>query len=78
MTIIEATEFKTRCLDLLDHVFKTGEKIQIAKGGTILAEIGPARQSNSKHSAPGFAKNELEIVGDIVAPLDNSWRPSSE
>ena len=39
MTVITATEFKARCLHLLDEVQRTGEDLVISKRGRPVARV---------------------------------------
>ncbi len=39
---ITASEFKAKCLGLMDHVRKTGESISITKRGVEVARLAPA------------------------------------
>jgi prevent-host-death family protein len=40
---ITASEFKAKCLRLMDQVFKTGEPISITKRGIEVARLSPPR-----------------------------------
>lgn len=71
--LISATEFKSKCLELLDRVDQTGEVITITKRGKIVAELRSPNQKRTQFSGPGSAKGEFEIVGDIMEPLDVEW-----
>lgn len=73
MIVISVTEFKAKCLELMNTVNRTGEVIQITKHGKPLVQVGPIQQQPTKPLGRGFAKDEFEIVGDIVAPLDVIW-----
>lgn len=69
-----ATEFKAKCLQLLDQVHDTGERIQVTKRGKVVAELIPPKGAEPKKFAPpGFAKGLFTINGDIMAPLDVEW-----
>jgi prevent-host-death family protein len=68
---IEASEFKAKCLALLDEVARTGECFVITKHGQPVAELGP--HETTKKSPFGILKDELFIVGDIVSPTDVAW-----
>lgn len=70
---ISATEFKAKCLSLLDRVFSTGETIQITKRGKVVAELGPPEKHTEAPAKPGFAKGRLKITGDILSPLEEPW-----
>ena len=68
---IKASEFKAKCLQLMDEVAASGEEIVITKFGEPVAKLTPHRQ---KPKAPfGAYKGEIEILGDIISPLDEQW-----
>ncbi len=69
--IITATEFKAKCLELMDTVNRTGEVLQITKRGKVVAELHAPDEK--KIYGPGFAKGEFTIIGDIMAPYDVEW-----
>lgn len=65
-TFMKASEFKAKCLKLMDEVFETGEPIIITKNGRPVAQLGPA-SSVSHQSAEaifGSLKGRLEAIGD--------------
>ncbi len=67
MEIITATDFKARCLAILDRVQRTGERIVISKRGLPVAELGPA--TRSEDNFPQFdLKGTVTVKGDIVGP----------
>jgi len=68
---IKASEFKAKCLSLMDEVSRTGEPLVITKNGTPVADLVPHRAI--KPSPLGILKGKVEIVGDIVSPLDVEW-----
>jgi prevent-host-death family protein len=39
MPTIQASEFKAKCLALMDHVARTGETILVTKNGKPIAEL---------------------------------------
>ena len=71
--IMTATEFKAKCLQILDRVQLTGERIQITKHGKIVAEVGPPGDNDEGQSGPGFAVGSMKVLGDIVEPLEVEW-----
>lgn len=48
MTTIQASEFKAKCLALMDQVARTGETIVVTKNGKPVAELRPHRQPRAK------------------------------
>ena len=68
---IKASEFKAKCLALMDEVERTGRTVVITKRGKPVAELGPYRSSRPK--ALGLLKDSLFITGDIISPIDVEW-----
>lgn len=67
---VTATEFKAKCLQLMDEVAATGEVIEITKRGNVVAELR-APYAPPRGLPPGFAKDELVILGDIISPIED-------
>ena len=67
MATIQASEFKAKCLALMDHVARTGETLTITKNGKPVAELRPHRPPRAK-SLIGLHKGQVGITGDIVSP----------
>jgi prevent-host-death family protein len=69
---ITAAEFKAKCLKLMDQVEATGDPIVITKRGVPVAELGPVRGTSG--SLIGCLRGRIEIVGDIIGPIDGvTW-----
>jgi prevent-host-death family protein len=68
---MKASEFKAKCLALMDEVERTGQTVVITKNGRPVAELGPAQ--SRKRNARGLLKDELFITGDIISPIDVEW-----
>jgi prevent-host-death family protein len=71
--IIKASEFKAKCLALMDEVADTGERIVITKNGKPLVDLVPHQPASPKKELFGILKGEIEIVGDIISPIDVEW-----
>jgi prevent-host-death family protein len=69
--MIKASEFKAKCLALLDEVERTGKALVVTKNGRPVAEIVPHRRP--KGNFVGLFKGRGEIVGDIISPIDVEW-----
>ena len=69
---IKASEFKAKCLSLIDSVRDTGEEIVISKRGKPLARLVPYQ--DIPKSTFGIDKDILHILGDIEAPLNVKWK----
>jgi prevent-host-death family protein len=72
MTTIQASEFKAKCLALMDDVARTGESLIITKNGKPVAELKPYRPPRAK-SLLGLHKSQGKILGDIISPIDVEW-----
>jgi prevent-host-death family protein len=70
--IVKASEFKAKCLALMDEVARTGESVVVTKKGQPLVELVP-HNSKVKKDAFGILKGELVITGDIMSPIDVEW-----
>ena len=68
---IKASEFKAKCLKLMDEVAESGEEIVITKNGRPIARLVPYRAKFEEFF--GADKGKLEIIGDIISPLEVDW-----
>jgi prevent-host-death family protein len=68
---IKASEFKAKCLAIMDEVAKTGQAVVITKNGKPVAELVPHQPR--KKNARGILKDRLFITGDIISPIDVEW-----
>ena len=69
--IMKASEFKAKCLALMDDVERTGEAIVITKKGKPVAELIPHQKSRPQLF--GLLKDRLFITGDIISPIEVEW-----
>ena len=76
---VKATEFKAKCLKLMDKVAETGEEIVITKNGKPVAKLTPYRETSSelvpetRESMFGKDRGKIRILGDIVSPMPAEW-----
>jgi prevent-host-death family protein len=63
--VVSATEFKAKCLSILDEIEQHGGPITITRRGKPVAVLGPAKKKAWKSPANKFA-GRVQIVGDIV------------
>jgi len=68
MQIVNATEFKAKCLAILDEVAATGEGVTILKRGRPVAQLLPAVDRATGYPQAGLA-GSVEVLGDIVEPV---------
>jgi prevent-host-death family protein len=62
--VVTATEFKARCLALLNEVSETGDTITVTKRGRPVATVQRVKKKTGK-SLMGLWAGKVEIVGDI-------------
>ena len=48
MLVISASEFKAKCLKIMEDVAKTGEEVQITKRNKVIARLVPDFDKNEK------------------------------
>lgn len=63
--VVSATEFKAKCLSLLDDIEQQAELITITRRGVPVAVLGPVKKKAWKSSKNSWA-GRARIVGDIV------------
>lgn len=70
--IMKASEFKAKCLAVMDEVAATGEGVVVTKNGKPVVELVPHKAA-SKRSPFGIWKDKVKITGDIMSPIDVEW-----
>ena len=73
---IMASEFKAKCLKLMDEVAETGDEIIITKNGKPVSRLVPYREK--PESWFGRDRGKLKILGDIISPIDVEWEAQSD
>src|SRR5262245_14355629 len=75
MRAIKASEFKARCLAILDEVSRTGEPIAISKRGRVVAEVVRPRKSRGGRHPQQALRGTGRTLGDIVSPAvpSDAW-----
>jgi len=68
MTDVPISEFKAKCLGLIEQVHKTRRPLRITRHARPLAEVIPAGPDR-KRKFQGDMIGTAEIVGDIVSPI---------
>ena len=68
---IKASEFKAKCLKLMDEVAESGEEIVITKNGQPVSRLLPYREK--QRSPFGRDRDIIRIHGDIVEPMPAEW-----
>jgi prevent-host-death family protein len=74
MKEIAISEFKAKCLAILDEVQKTKQPIRVTRRGRPIAEVAPPAPTNNRDWI-GSMKGRMEILGDIVSPAsdESDW-----
>lgn len=73
---IQAGEFKAKCLQVIDEVQRLRMPIIITKRGKPVAKLVPLDEQ--AESFIGSMKGTMDILGDIVAPIDVKWEADGE
>ena len=76
---VSISEFKAKCLAMIDEVNRTRQPLRITRRGTPLADLVPAAPEKTPQSWLGSMASEIKIVGDIVGPTGDledweAWR----
>jgi prevent-host-death family protein len=74
MKEIAISEFKAKCLALLDQVEKTKKPIRVTRRGKVVAEVYPPSPVPTADWI-GSMKGEIDVLGDIVGPAsdESDW-----
>lgn len=70
-TRISASEFKARCLELMDTVRDKHETIIITKHGTPVAKLVPFDPET--RDIWGYMRGSVLWYGDLISPIDVEW-----
>lgn len=75
MRVIKASEFKARCLAILDEVERTGESVVISKHGRPVAELVRPRRQGTGRFPQDALRGTGRTLGDIIAPAlpSDAW-----
>ena len=68
MRDISVSEFKAKCLGLIEEVHKTRQPLRITRHGRPMAELIPAGPDRMRKFL-GDMEGTVEILGDIVSPV---------
>lgn len=79
MKEIAISEFKAKCLGMLEEVRKTRKPIRVTRFGKPVAEIVPPSPGNPEGRRLGCLAGTAQILGDIVGPIGSlddweAWR----
>ena len=70
---MKASEFKAKCLALMDEIAESGEEIVITKRGKPVARLAPC-EPRSLFGAGG----PIVMHDDLIEPIDMEWEAESD
>jgi prevent-host-death family protein len=75
MQEIAISEFKAKCLAVLEQVRATKKPIRITRFGKPVAEVVPPTAVEDRAAWIGSMKDTMKITGDIVSPAtdEDEW-----
>lgn len=76
--MVPATEFKAKCLALIDEMARSGEPLTITRRGKSPLTLTAQRAEKPKSLVLGAMKGTFTIHGDIVGPIDPDWEAKWE
>lgn len=68
MQTINASEFKAKCLSILDEVASTGETFTVLKRGKPVAQLVPPAQASSMYPQQELF-GTVVLKGDVISPV---------
>lgn len=66
---VAISEFKAKCLSLLDEVSKTKAPLRITRRGKAIADVIPADTVSGERAWIGSMAALMEIAGDVISPV---------
>jgi prevent-host-death family protein len=66
---VAISEFKAKCLALLEEVDKTKVSLRVTRRGRPIAEVIPASRNMEERNWLGSMADSMEIRGDVVSPV---------
>ena len=68
MQAINISEFKAKCLAILERIARTGERVTILKRGKAIAQILPAVSGGETYPQQTL-RGTVEFVGNVLDPV---------
>ena len=80
MEEVAISEFKAKCLALLERVRKTKQPIRVTRFGKPVADVVPPSPVAEPGDWLGTMAGTIEIVGDIVSPVmeESDWEAARD
>ncbi|MFK7966690.1 MAG: type II toxin-antitoxin system Phd/YefM family antitoxin [Burkholderiaceae bacterium] len=73
---MSASEFKAKCLRLIDEVAESGKPLTITKHGRAVASLTPLAQP-VRTPQFGARKGSVLESTDLISPTDEKWETES-
>jgi prevent-host-death family protein len=75
MKEVAISEFKAKCLGLLEQVRKTRQPLRVTRHGKAVAEIVPPTAVTDRARLMDSMKGKMKFLGDIISPAndENEW-----
>ncbi len=75
MNEVSISEFKAKCLALLEQVRKTKQPLRVVRHGKPVAEIVPPTENVDRMEWIGSMQGSAVILGDIISPAtdEDDW-----
>jgi prevent-host-death family protein len=72
---VAISEFKAKCLALLEQVRRTRQPIRITRHGKPVAEVVPSTAVADRAALIGSMRGKMQILGDIISPAsdEDEW-----
>ena len=71
MKTIKASEFKAKCLSLMDDVAESREEIVVTKNGKPVSRLVPIK--NRPQAVYGLHRGMWQLMDDLVSPVAERW-----
>ncbi len=71
MQEVAISEFKAKCLALLEQVSKTKKPLRVTRFGKPMADVVPPALVQGRAAWIGSMRDSMEIAGDIVSPAND-------
>lgn len=80
MKEVAISEFKAKCLGLLEEVRKTRKPIRVTRFGKPVAEVIPPTSQPTRKNWLGCMEGTIKITGDIVGSIspESEWNAARE
>jgi len=75
MNEVSISEFKAKCLALLEQVRRTKQPLRVVRHGKPVAEIVPPTENVDRMEWIGSMQGSAVILGDIISPAtdEDDW-----